>query len=405
LKVSFRSAPFWEDPDPVLAKGRLGLLCNQAAWHPETGEYLFETLLRRGNLKRIFIPEHGLFGELQDQVKLDDTGAYAALGLGDCEAVSLYGSGEDSLGPGPESLAGLDALVVELQDVGARYYTYLSTLRNLFAALKTHPLPVWLLDRENPAGPQVEGSALKAGYGSFIGIEGIPHRYGLTIGETARYFYAELGADFPLSVVSYRANPRLFPWTIAPSPNIPGFFTADFYSGQCLWEGTNVSEGRGTARPFEVFGAPWMEGLAAYNRRGGFSTWNDPGHPLADRGALLRWQRFIPGFHKYRDQCCYGFQVIRRPGAPYHALLHALRIIRFTAENCGDFSFLPGKYEAGSGRPAIELLAGDPVILEYLQGRGPGLEDLAAYFRNEEEGWIEKVRGCRFYDENLYPAA
>jgi uncharacterized protein YbbC (DUF1343 family) len=311
---------------------------------------------------------------------------------------------------GPEKLAGLDALVVELQDAGARYYTFLSTLRNLFTALKDHPLPVWLLDRENPAGPQVEGSALRPGYASFIGIEGVPHRYGLTIGEMARYFYTELGADFPLRVISWKANigpdagPRLFPWTIAPSPNIPGFYTGDFYPGQCLWEGTNVSEGRGTTRPFEIFGAPWMEGLMDYNRRTGFSTWNDAAHPLAAEGAFLRWHRFIPGFHKYQGWRCFGFQLIRRPGMIYHALFHALKIIRFTAENCEGFSFLPGKYEAGNDKTAIELLAGDPVILDYLAGRSLDLAGLAEYFRKEEGGWIEKTGGCRFYEENLYPA-
>ena len=166
-----------------------------------------------------------------------------------------------------------------MQDVGARYYTYLSTLRNFFVALKEHPIPVWLIDKENPAGPQVEGCPLRVGYASFIGIEGIPHRYGLTIGEMACYFYAELEADFPLHVISHEAvtsqasyDPKVL--FIAPSPNIPNFHTCVFYSGQCLWEGTNVSEGRGTTRPFEVFGAPWMEELMDYNRMSGFSTWN-----------------------------------------------------------------------------------------------------------------------------------
>jgi uncharacterized protein YbbC (DUF1343 family) len=398
----FITTPLWEERDPVLWDGRLGLLCNQAAWHGETGEYLFETFHRRGNLKRLFIPEHGLFGELQDQVKLDDTGAYGGLGFRDGELVSLYGSDESSLQVGPDKLDGLDAIVVELQDVGARYYTYLSTLRNLFIALRDQPLPVWLLDRENPAGPQVEGTPLRAEYASFIGIEGIPHRYGLTIGELARYFYAELGADFPLYIISHKAvtGPRFFPWTIAPSPNIPGFYSGDFYSGQCLWEGTNVSEGRGTTRPFEVFGAPWMEALMDYNQRAGFSTWNEAGHPLADQGVFLRWHRFIPGFHKYQGQCCFGFQVIRCPGAPYHSLLHAMRLIHFMAENCEDFSFLSGKYEAGNDRTAIELLAGDPLILSYLTGMDLDLTDLTGYFRKEEEGWLERTKEYRLYDEN-----
>jgi uncharacterized protein YbbC (DUF1343 family) len=414
--VSFISVPLWDDPDPVLRDGRLGLLCNHAAWHRETGEYLFETLYARGNLKRVFLPEHGLFGELQDQVKLEGTGLYAELGLRDCEFVSLYGSGESSLTMDPEKLADLDALVIELQDVGARYYTFLSTLRNVFISLKTHniPLPVWLLDRENPAGPQVEGSPLKEGYGSFIGIEGLPHRYGLTIGELAHYFYAETGADFPLRIVSWQAaaEPRLLPWAIAPSPNIPGFFTAGFYSGQCLWEGTNVSEGRGTTRPFEVFGAPWMGKLLDYNRKAALPQWNAADHPLSDPGVFLRWLRFIPVFHKYQDQCCFGFQLILRegggessshPGKPYHALFHALRLIRFMAEECEGFSFRPGKYEAGNDKTAIELLAGDPVLLEYMRGRGPDTGELREYLRGEEERWIVHTRKYRFYGDSGSP--
>jgi uncharacterized protein YbbC (DUF1343 family) len=418
--VSFSVVPFWDDPDPMLRTGRLGLLCNQAAWHRETGEYLFETLYARGNLKRVFFPEHGLFGEHPDQVKLDGTGLYAELGFRDCEFISLYGSDESSLIVDPEKLAGLDALVIELQDVGVRYYTFLATLRNLFFTLTSHniPLPVWILDRENPAGPQVEGSPLKEGYGSFIGIEGIPHRYGLTIGEMAHYFYTEMKADFPLRIVSRQAaEAPLFPWVISPSPNIPGFFTARFYSGQCLWEGTNVSEGRGTARPFEIFGAPWMEKLLDHKWKAGLPQWNKTDHPLSDPGIFLRWFRFIPVFHKYQNQSCFGFQLIPRdeglpnPGKPYHALLHGLRLIRFMAEHCEDFSFRPGKYEAGNDKTAIELLAGDPALLDYLTGKGPDAGELWEYLRGEEERWIEKTRSCRFYGETgsspggLYSAA
>jgi len=412
--VNISLVPLWDDVDPVLKNGRLGLLCNQSAWHPETGEYLFETLFRQGNLKRVFVPEHGLFGELQDQVKLEGKGLYGDLGLKGCEFVSLYGSDESSLSAEPEKLNDLDALIIDLQDVGVRYYTYLSTLRNLFSTLTKEKtsLPVWIIDRENPAGSTVEGSALKREYASFIGIEGIPHRYGLTIGELAAYFHSESGAEFPLHIVSLHAGTktgagvRSFPWIVPPSPNISGPFSALFYSGQCLWEGTNVSEGRGTTRPFEVFGAPWMESLLAYNKEHGYESWNDPDHPLFEPGAALRWHRFIPVFHKYKDECCFGFQLIRRgQNRAYHALLHALRLIRFMGENCEAFSFRAGTYEAGNDKTAIELLAGDPLILEYLRGEGPDPKELRDYFRKEEKAWIEKTRGFRFYDEPLKSAA
>jgi uncharacterized protein YbbC (DUF1343 family) len=405
--VAFSTTALWEDPDPALQKGRVGVLCNQAAWHPETGEYLFEIFGNRGNLKRLFMPEHGLFGELQDQVKLDGGDVYKSLGFRDCEYVSLYGSGEASLRAAAEKLSDLDALVIELQDVGVRYYTFLSTLRNLFITLKEKniSLPVWVLDRENPAGLSVEGSALEPTFASFIGIPGIPHRYGLSIGEMAQYLYAETGADFPLHIVSKDLSlTPLYPWVIAPSPNIPGFYTADFYSGQCLWEGTNVSEGRGTTRPFEVFGAPWMENLAEYNRKQGFSNWNDPKHPLNDPGAFLRWHFFIPTFHKYQDQRCFGFQLIRNPGKPYHALLHALKQLRFLSENCPDFAWRPGKYEAGNDKTAIELLAGDKFLLEYLDSGG-NPEEIRDYLGKEEKKWISQVQKYLLYGEKLYSAA
>jgi len=422
--VFFSTTPVWEEDDVVLRSGRLGLLCNQSSWHPETGEYLFETLFKRGVLKRVFMPEHGLFGELQDQEKLEGAGLYRELAFDGCEFVSLYGYQESSLSAKPEKLTDLDALIIDLQDVGVRYYTYLSTLRNLFITLTKEniPLPVWVIDRENPAGRQVEGSPLKKEYASFIGIEGIPHRHGLTIGEMACYLHGEIGAaqraSFPLHIVSYNAGKkvnagkgggaRFFPWTIPPSPNIPGLYTCDFYSGQCLWEGTNVSEGRGTTRPFEVFGAPWMEELVDYNRRAGYSGWNDERHPLFDPGAALRWHRFIPVFSKHKGERCFGFQLIRRNG-PYHALFHALRIIRFVRENCGAnggaFAFRPRAYENGNSKSAIELLAGDPLILSYIRGEDVKEDELLELFRKEEDAWIEKTRAFRLYDEPLESAA
>ena len=379
-------------------------MCNQTAWHCETGEYLFETFFKRGNLKRVFIPEHGLFGELQDQEKLDGTGLYSELEYGDCEFLSLYGSNESSLTAESEKLTDLDSLIIDLQDIGVRYYTFLSTLRNLFIVLKKAgiSIPVWIVDHENPAGPWVEGSMLAKGYGSFIGIEGLPHRHGLTLGEMACFFYDEISADFTLNVVLCESNSRNFPWIISPSPNIPGFFTCGFYSGQCLWEGTNVSEGRGTTRPFEVFGAPWMDELVNFNKKAGFKNWNDPEHPFFNACTALRWHRFIPAFHKYKGECCYGFQLIRRfQEKPYHALLHNLGIISFIRKNCDGFAFRPGKYEAGNEKTAIELLAGDPFILEYLSEENPNLKNLGKYFYKTENAWIEKAKKYRIYRDPL----
>lgn len=403
---SFRTTALEEQGDIVLKSGRIGLLCNQVSWHPDKGEYLFESLYRRGNLKRIFMPEHGLFGELQDQVKLDKTSAYDGLELENCEFVSLYGTKEESLTACKDKLEDLDALIIELQDVGARYYTYLTTLYNLFSMLKKEEIgiSVYILDRENPAGRSVEGSALRKEYASFIGIEGIVHRHGLTIGEMANLFYNEINAKFPLHIISYTASSvfkDLLPWSIPPSPNYPGLFTPSFYSGQCLWEGTNVSEGRGTTRPFEFFGAPYMESLMSYNRKNGLMGWNDPDNPASDPGLFIRWQRFIPTFHKYANETCFGFQLMPNPGKSYHSLAHALRLIRFVKDNCDGFEFREGAYESGNDKRAIELLVGDSLLLNYLYGdvKWP---DVSEHLKIEEQKWIRKAKRYQLYDTPLH---
>ena len=160
---SFRTTSFFEQPDLVLKRGKLGVLCNQTAWNPERGEYLFESVAKMGKLTKVFMPEHGLFGELQDQVKLNSGDGYSKL-LEGVEFISLYGSKEESLAASLKDLQEIDALIVELQDVGCRYYTYLSTLFNLFKVLKANEmdLPVYIIDRINPAGRQVEGTGIRS---------------------------------------------------------------------------------------------------------------------------------------------------------------------------------------------------------------------------------------------------
>lgn len=403
---SFRTTPLLEQPDTSLRGGRVGLLCNQSAWHPENGEYLFQTLYKRGVLKRVFMPEHGLFGELQDQVKLDQTDSYNFLGLDqECEFISLYGSNEESLTAQIDKLTDLDALVVEMQDVGSRYYTFNTTLYNLFKTLRDNSidLPIYLIDRINPAGRQVEGTMLRGEYASFIGIEGILHRHGLTMGEMAHLFHNDLNAKFPLHIISYEAekvNKELLPWSINPSPNIPGLFTSHFYSGQTLWEGTNVSEGRGTTRPFELFGAPFLKDYVSQHIKNQMNGHKQES-PLSDPGVFIRWTLFIPTFHKYKEQICYGFQLHPKPGEPYHALAHNLCIINDIAKNCSDFEFLSGKYEAGNNRSAIELLVGDPLLLSWLKDQ-VSWNDVKEHMKIEEQKWIRKAKKVLLYSAPLF---
>lgn len=176
--------------DAILFEGKIGLLCNQISFSPKEGKYLFEIFAQRGILKTMFVTEHGLFAELQDQIPLDSVTDYQQI-LPQTNFRSLYQSEKaTSLRVQKEDLVELDAVIVDLQDVGSRYYTYLSTLKYLLDTIAENRLTikVILIDRPNPAGRQVEGSMMPGIYASFIGLAKLPHRYGLTVGEMALYF-------------------------------------------------------------------------------------------------------------------------------------------------------------------------------------------------------------------------
>ena len=361
---SFRTTPLLEQEDRVLRKGRVAVLCNQVAWHPDTGEYLFETLARRGNLVKIFTPEHALYGPMVEGI----------------ETVEVTTTVEEA------DLEGIDALVIELQDAGARYSNFTTLLYNLFKRLKTSDadISVFLVDRINPSGRQIEGT---------LGIIGLPHRHGLTLGEVANLFYNDLGARFPLHIISVGAeavNRELMAWTIPPFSDFSGLFTSNFYSGQCLWMGTNVSYGHGTNRPFEQFGAPWMEPLFDYNRNQGLRSWNDPEGPIAHSGLHIRWTRFVPSYGIYHDETCFGFQLMFIPGAAYHALNHALQLLRFVHETCPQFN------ADGLGR-YLE----DATLVNFVEGR-LDWEATREYIKTEEQKWLRKSKKYTLYGDDPF---
>ncbi|HIR72819.1 MAG TPA: DUF1343 domain-containing protein [Candidatus Coprenecus pullicola] len=366
---SFRTTPLDRQEDVVLRKGRLGVLCNQSAWNPETGEYLFESLSRRGNLKKIFYPASGIFGELDaDFTSLP--GDYSCMGLSDCEFVPLQTGA-----PLNAALLGdIDALIVEYQDTGSRYDSMTALLHDIFRVIDSGTLPVsvYVLDRENICGRWVEGTA----------VEGITHRHGLTVGELANLFYSELGARFPLHIISYMvrpANQYLMPWSIPPRPDVPGLFTASFYCGMVLLSGTDLSYGGGTSRPYELFGAPYMECYLSQADVSGFS----------DAGVFLRKTVFTPRFGRYKDEVCYGFQMLPRPGVPYHSTAHALRIMRQLVAD--------GLPVDTSGFLSV---AGDDVMDSYVKGVATWTE-LKEHIKVEEQKWIRKARRYMLYDEQL----
>jgi len=315
----------------------------------------------------LFGPEHGFGGEAQDM---------AAVGGGKSEGVpvySLYGTSEAQLSPTPEQLAGLDAIVIDLQDVGSRYYTFVWTAALVLRAAARAGIETIVLDRPNPlGGERIEGAPQRPGYRSFVGLYDVPVRHGLTIGEiAARTRVLEGLDDRSLTIVAMRGWKRAMtfpetrlPW-VMPSPNMPTYETARVYAGGCLLEGTLASEGRGTTRPFEIFGAPWVDGAAIARR-------------VSPRGAVLRPLTFTPTFHKHVGELCGGVQVhvtderAFRPYAAYLAILDAMK------RQGGDrFAWRTEPYEFVGDRPAIDLLTGGPEVRAAID-RGTGLDAIMA---------------------------
>jgi uncharacterized protein YbbC (DUF1343 family) len=332
----------------------------------------------------LFGPEHGYGGEAQDMIAV---GSEARSGL---RVYSLYGEREQDLSPRPEQLADLDAVVVDLQDVGSRYYTFVWTAVCMLRSAAALGVEVIVLDRPNPLdGVHVEGAPQRTGYCSFVGLHQVAVRHGMTIGELCGLAREREGLDpGALSVVQMRGWQREMrfeetglPWVL-PSPNMPTLDTARVYPGGCLLEGTLMSEGRGTTRPFEIWGAPFVDGAALARR-------------VHIAGASLRPLHFTPAFHKHAGLRCGGVQLHVTDITcfePYSAYLQLIAEVR--ALHGDALSWRTEPYEFVSDRPAIDLLTGGP---EYrsLVDRGEALADwlkqdarAAAEFARERRAFL-----------------
>lgn len=395
---SFRTTPLDEQPDLVLQRGRIGLFCNQAAWNPVTGLYRFEVWAQKGTLKKVFYPQSGFFGEYAEGPESTAT-TYTDM-LAAAQAIPFFPL---DLSPDPALFEDLDALIIELQDTGARYDRTPALLYHLFAALHKagSSISVYLVDKANPAGRSVEGTPFRPEKrndscdrtADWLAhqVIGLPHRHGLTLGELANLFHSELGAKFPLHIISAAASPAsgvLMPWTIPPSPDVAGLFTCGFYSGMGLWASTNLSDGRGTCLPYEQVGAPYLNQLLSYNRDHGYAGWNDPKHPLYDDAVLLRWTRFTPALGEYAFQVCSGFQWLPVPGASFHALAHTLRMMRFFQEHCPEFRLCAGGL-------------GDPILQDYVS-RGGDWTAIREHIKVEEQKWIRRAKRYQLYEDSLW---
>jgi uncharacterized protein YbbC (DUF1343 family) len=334
-------------------------------------------LLSETSLTAIFGPEHGMFGQAQDLIAVAD---HKAPGTG-LPVYSLYGDSFATLKPTPEQLHGLDALVIDLPDIGSRYYTFAATMMLCLEAAAEAGLLAVILDRPNPLGGlAVEGPARKPGFESFVGLAPLVTRHGLTLGELARLYRAERGLSGDLLVIPCEGWRRdLFfdetglPW-VMPSPNMPTLETAFVYPGQCLLEGTNLSEGRGTTRPFELCGAPWIDPFTVAHRLGAEQL----------PGVHFRPVCFRPTFHKFAGEDCGGVQVQVRDRAQFQPVRTGLAVLAALRELSGPrFAWRREPYEFVGDRPAIDLLFGsDRERLGLEAGRSP--QELAAAWIPEE---------------------
>ena len=317
-------------------------------------------------LSAIFSPEHGLWGAVQDGIAISSTdNSDENLSQARLENVPIFSLYGQSRHPTADQLEGIDLLIYDMQDVGVRYYTYISTLLHTMEAASNHGIEFIVVDRPNPITcTVVEGTVLTSGFESFVGIHTIPIRYGLTIGELAMLLKAERVPSCRLKVAWMHGYERWMwfddtglQW-VPPSPNMPTLTTATLYPGLCLFEGTNMSEGRGTTKPFEYIGAPWCDG----------EQWAQTLNALKLPGVLFRPIVFTPGplneSTKHAKQTCGGVAIHitdREHFRPIETAIHMLSIL--TSEYREHFAFLTAHFDrlAGNNWLRNDLLGGKSV--------------------------------------------
>ncbi|MCF8215512.1 MAG: DUF1343 domain-containing protein [Chlorobium sp.] len=367
----------------------IGMIVNQTSVTSDL-RYSWNVLRENGlKIRKIFSPEHGLFATEQDQIAVGNQQPAP-----DFEVISLYGCSADTLIPESAMLDDLDLILFDIQDIGARYYTYVNTLALFMEAAAGRDLEIMVLDRPNPLGGDlVEGPLLDMAYRSFVGIFPVPVRHGMTPGELALLYRDWKMLDIRLTVLPMQGWNRsmLFPETglpwVPPSPNMPSVETAAVYPGMCLFEGLNASEGRGTTTPFQLFGAPFIDPYALLEQCEG---------PEFD-GLFLRPTWFKPTFHKFREETIGGLWLHvcdHRRFRPFAAA------VALTAAICKlyplDLHFLHGVYEFNDTIPAFDLLAGNDAIRSaILDGRDAAT--VISSWKQEETDFLAAKAGFHLY--------
>ncbi len=349
-------------------------------------------------LAAAFGPQHGLRGDKQDNMIespefIDPTHKIPVF--------SLYG---EVRRPTDAMMAPFDILLVDLQDLGCRIYTFITTLRYVLEAAAKHKKAVWVLDRPNPVGRPIEGLTLRAGWESFVGAGAMPMRHGLTLGELGNWFIKTLNLDVEYRVIEMEGwRPDAAPgfgWPqgertwVNPSPNAPNVFMARAYAGTVMLEGATLSEGRGTTRPLELFGAPDIDARQVISKMRALA-------PQWLKGCILRDCWFEPTFHKHAGKLCNGVQIHTETHYDHYAFrpwrLQALafKAIRSLYPDYSLWRDFPYEYEIG--KLAIDVINGSPLLREWVDNPKAAPADLDALTAPDEAAWAEVRRPFLLY--------
>ena len=373
---------------------RVALLAHPASVTRDLTHSLDALIACGVNVTAMFGPQHGVRGDLQDNMMESPDFTDPVYGI---PVFSLYG---DVRRPSGQSMSTFDVVLVDLQDLGCRIYTFVTTLRYMLEAAASSGKAVWVLDRPNPTGRPVEGLTLRPGWESFVGAGPMPMRHGLTLGELGQWFVETLKLDVDYRVVEMSGwEPEAAPgfgWPLGkriwinPSPNAPNLNMARAYAGTVMLEGTTLSEGRGTTRPLEIFGAPDIDARAVMAEM----------HRLAPhwlRGCALREIWFEPTFHKHVGKLCHGVHIHAEAPLydhnvfrPWRVQALAFKVIRSLTPDYPlwrDF-----EYEYEFGKRAIDVINGGPALRDWVDTPNAGVDDLEAMAKAEEAAWGEERR-------------
>ena len=356
--------------------------------------------LRDIKLTAAFGPQHGLRGDKQDNMIESPDFHDSTHGI---PVFSLYG---EVRRPTPQMMDTFDVLLVDLQDLGCRIYTFITTLRYILEVAAQHCKAVWVLDRPNPVGRPVEGLRLRPGWESFVGAGPLPMRHGLTLGELANWFVKTLRLDVEFNVVTMEgwepAHAPGYGWPldertwVNPSPNAPNLWMARCYAGTVMLEGTTLSEGRGTTRPLELFGAPGIEPRALLAKMGSLA-------PEWLCGCRLRECWFEPTFHKHAGKLCAGMQIHVDDASynhesfkPWRLMALAFKSLRALRPDYDLWRVFPYEYE--NDRLAIDLINGSELLRQWVDDSEAAPADLDALAKTDEDLWHEERNSGLLYD-------